>query len=348
MRLSVLDLLLVRSGQSTTQALTASRDLARLADRLGYTRFWVAEHHNMPAVASTAPPVLIPYLATGTERIRFGSGGVMLPNHTATVVAEQFALLEAMLPGRIDLGIGRAPGSDPVTSHLVRGGRATGADDFDLDVTLLTHLLGIEGEVGAPTPLNVAGHAVEMRATPRATSSPDLWLLGSSGYSAQLAADRGLPYVFANHFGMPGIEDALTLYRRHYRPSAAYPEPRSILPVNVLVHPDPEVAEELVQPQLINMALLRTGTPLVPLRTVEEAREHPWTSQQREIAEQMRARYLVGRPADVAAALRARAAELEIDEVMIAPIWGPSADEDPQSPGSRAVTLELLAAELLD
>lgn len=347
MKLSVLDLLMVRSGQTTGEAVRASHELALLADRLGYTRFWVAEHHNMPAVASTVPAVLIPHLAAGTERIRFGSGGVMLPNHTATVIAEQFALLEAMLPGRIDLGIGRAPGSDPVTSYLVRGGRKEGAEDFDADVTLLTHLLGIAGAPGDATRLTIAGHVLDVQATPRATSSPDLWLLGSSGYSAQLAADRGLPYVFANHFGMPGIEDALAHYRQSYRPSARYPEPRTILPVNVAVHPDAAVAEEMVQPQLINMALLRTGSPLLPLRTLEEAREHVWTPAQREIAQGMRDRYFVGTPTDVAGRLRARAAELDIDEVMIAPIWGASSAEDPASPGSRGVTLELLAGELL-
>lgn len=347
MRLSVLDLLMVRSGQSTSDAVRASHELALLADRLGYTRFWVAEHHNMPAVASTAPSVLIPYLAAGTEQIRFGSGGVMLPNHTATVVAEQFALLEAMLPGRIDLGIGRAPGSDPVTSYLVRGGRTEGAEDFDTDVTLLTHLLGIAGAPGDATRLTIAGHVLDVQATPRATTSPDLWLLGSSGYSAQLAADRGLPYVFANHFGMPGIEDALALYRQSYQPSARYPEPRTILPVNVAVHPEADVAEELVQPQLINMALLRTGSPLLPLRTLEEARAHAWTPAQREVADRMRERYFVGTPAGVAAALLARADELGVDEVMVAPIWGASEAEDPASPGSRARTLELLAAELL-
>ncbi len=347
MRLSVLDLLMMSAGQSTGQALQASHALARLADRLGYTRFWIAEHHNMPAIASTAPPVLIPYLAAGTEQIRFGSGGVMLPNHTATVVAEQFALLEAMLPGRIDLGIGRAPGSDPVTNHLVRGGRGSGAEDFDVDVTLLTYLLGIEGEVDAATRLTIGGHAIDVRATPRATSSPDLWLLGSSDYSARLAAERGLPYVFANHFGAPGVEEALALYRREYTPSAAYPEPRTILPVNVLAHPDAAVAEDLIQPQLINMALLRTGAPLVALRTVDQARDYAWTPAEREVADKTRRRWVVGTPGDVAATLRSLAAGLGVDEVMVSPIWGPVDGEDLTSTGSRGATLELLAAHML-
>ncbi len=346
-RLSVLDLLMVRSGQSTTQALQASAELARTADDLGYTRFWVAEHHNIASVASTAPAVLIPYLAAGTRQIRFGSGGVMLPNHTAMTVAEQFALLEAMLPGRIDLGLGRAPGSDPVTSHLVRGGRNTGPDSFDNDVELLIHLLNVEGEPGDPVALTIAGRRLDVLATPAARTAPEMWILGSSDYSARLAASRGLPYVFANHFGAPGVEAALDLYRRDYQPSEAYPAPRTILPVNALVHPDADEAERLIQPQLLRMAMLRTSGLFGPLGTVEQTAEHEWTPQQRQLAATMRPGWFVGEPAEVAAALTKRAEQLDVDELMIAPICGAHEGDDLAAAGSRRTTLELLAGELL-
>ena len=188
--LSVLDLVPVRSDQGTGDALAASRSLARTADAAGYTRYWVAEHHNMPAVAATNPPVLIAMLAAATERIRVGSGGVMLPNHEPLVVAEQFALLEAAYPGRIDLGIGRAPGTDPLTRYVLRGGSSAAADDavtrfpeYVDDIITLMHPDGVEMTVG--------GRRQPLRATPRSASVPTVWLLGSSDYSARLAASRG-------------------------------------------------------------------------------------------------------------------------------------------------------------
>ncbi len=200
MRLSVLDLVPVRSDQSTADALAATVRLAQTADRLGFTRYWLAEHHNMPAVAATSPPVLIAYLAAQTTQLRLGSGGVMLPNHAPLAVAEQFALLEAAAPGRIDLGLGRAPGSDPVTSIMLRGTR----DDSDVenfpqyvdDVAALMSARGVR--------IPIRNQDYILKATPAALNEPRLWLLGSSLYSAHLAAAKGLPYVFAHHFSGPG------------------------------------------------------------------------------------------------------------------------------------------------
>src|SRR5215475_1141745 len=195
-KLSVLDLMTVRTGQTTADALAASLSLARRADDLGYHRYWVAEHHNMPSVGSTNPPVLIALLASRTERIRVGSGGVMLPNHAPLLVAEQFALLEAAAPGRIDLGIGRAPGSDPVVSAVLGRGLDSTVDDYPANVRAIASLLTPEGAaVQLPD-----GREYELRATPAATTAPAIWLLGSSDYSAALAAALGLPYVFASHF----------------------------------------------------------------------------------------------------------------------------------------------------
>ncbi|MBN8881105.1 MAG: LLM class flavin-dependent oxidoreductase [Salana multivorans] len=344
-KLSVLDLIPVRSGQSTTEALRASRTLLGLADSLGFERYWVAEHHNMPAVASSVPGVLLPYLAGGTTRIRLGSGGVMLPNHTALDVAEQFALLEAMFPGRVDLGIGRAPGSDPVTSYLLRFGRPDAAEEsFEQDVLLLRELLGLgETPVGEPVRLSLGGRPFDVRATPRAASPTGLWLLGSSGFSVELAARLGLPYVFANHFGMPGIEGALSRYRATYTPSSDFPEPTSFLPINVVVAASEAEAQERALPQAVQMARLRTGAPLLPQLTIEEAAAYEWTPREEAVRDAIVAGWLIGTPGDVATRLRARLGELGLDEAMIVPAAAAYAGEELDAPAGRAETLRLLA-----
>src|SRR5829696_4749036 len=201
--LSVLDLAVVNEGGTSAEALAATTDLARRADELGYARFWVAEHHNMALVASTTPPVLMAHLAAMTGRIRIGSGGIMLPNHAPLVVAEHVAALEALHPGRIDLG--RAPGTDQETAvALRRSANLLGAEDFPRDLLDLMGLLGdVRGE---------GGLWERFSATPVATSSPQILLLGSSGYSAQLAGRLGLPFVFAHHFDQGGTLEALDLY----------------------------------------------------------------------------------------------------------------------------------------
>ncbi len=231
-RLSVLDLVPVRSGQTSTQAVRASLDLVRLADRLGFERYWFAEHHNMPAVAASTPPVMIATAASMTDRIRVGSGGVMLPNHAPLVVAEQFAALEAIAPGRIDLGIGRAPGSDPVVTQLLRvTGPTADVDRFPQHVTDILALMSPQGATLRLT----SGQVYDVHATPAAEGAPTVWLLGSSDYSARLAAELGLPYVFANHFSGQGVDEILALYREGYRPSEAFPEPRTFLTLNAVV-----------------------------------------------------------------------------------------------------------------
>lgn len=218
-RLSVLDLVPVRTDQTTSDALAATVQLAQAADRLGFTRYWVAEHHNMPSVGATSPAVLIAYLAAQTTQVRLGSGGVMLPNHAPLAVAEQFALLEAAAPGRIDLGIGRAPGSDPVTSYALRGGR----DERDIEnfPEYLDDVAALMSARGVVVPLRSGDY--RLKATPAAAGEPRLWLLGSSMYSAHLAAAKGLPYVFAHHFSGNGTEEALELYRSRFKPSALTP-----------------------------------------------------------------------------------------------------------------------------
>ena len=349
MKLSVLDLIPTRSGQSTADALAASASLAVTADSLGFERYWVAEHHNMAAVASTVPAVIIPFLAAGTSRIRFGSGGVMLPNHSALAVAEQFALLESMFPGRIDLGIGRAPGTDQVTAFLLREqGAAAAADGFPEDVELIARLLGCDGLPGDGVEIDLRGQAFPLRATPQLAEAPELWLLGSSDYSAELAASMGLPYAFAHHFGSPGVDEALRRYRSGFSPTAYGSEPRTLLPVNVIVDPDPEVAIRRAQPQLVQMTELRTRGVVGHQLSIEDAERYEWTDQRRAVAEQMSRSWIIGTPEEVAAQLRALADHHDVEELMLSPTAGAFAAEIDAGPGARAATLELLAAELLD
>ncbi len=216
--LSVLDLAPVPEGGSAAGALRATTDLAQQAERLGYHRFWVAEHHNMPGIASSAPPVLIGHIADATTTMRVGSGGVMLPNHVSLVVAEQFGMLEALHPGRIDLGIGRAPGTDQVTAAaLRRSPEALSADDFP------DQLMDLLGWFTGRWPEN---HPfARITAVPGHGNLPAMWLLGSSGYSAQLAGLLGLPFAFAHHFSAANTLPALALYREHFRPSEFLEQP---------------------------------------------------------------------------------------------------------------------------
>lgn len=344
--LSVLDLVPVRSGQTSAEAIAASLSLAETADRLGYRRYWFAEHHNMPAVASTTPPVLIAAAAARTRRMRLGSGGVMLPNHAPLIVAEQFAALEAIAPGRVDLGLGRAPGSDPVITQLLRSSGATSdVEQFPRHVQDIALLLSGEGATVRFT----SGGEYAVRSTPAATGVPEVWLLGSSDYSAQLAAAQGLPYVFANHFSGSGVERALALYRDGYQPSAEHPEPRTFLTVNAVAAPTQEEAEERALPQLRMMARLRLNKPLIALETVEEAvaagaAEPDAATDQ--IVRAARERWFVGTGESVAAEVREFAARHGVDEVMLSPVAGAYEAEPKDSAAGRAQTLELVAAAL--
>jgi luciferase family oxidoreductase group 1 len=348
MRLSVLDLVPVRTDQSTSDALAATTRLAQTADRLGYTRYWVAEHHNMPSVAATSPPVLIAHLAGQTSQLRLGSGGVMLPNHAPLAVAEQFALLEAAHPGRIDLGIGRAPGSDPVTSLALRG--AAGRDERDIeafpeyldDVVALMSARGVR----VPLPRDLMRDNYILKATPKATTEPKLWLLGSSMYSAHLAAVKGLPYVFAHHFSGQGTAEALEVYRSEFRPSDLAPEPVTFLTVNAVVAETRDEAMALLLPNLQMMGRLRTGQPLGPLDLVEDAEQQELSPQAIRVVEASLRRAVVGTPTEAADQVRALAEEFAVDEVMVNPVASARRGTDPATAPARDTTLELLAKEL--
>lgn len=341
----MLDLVPVRSDQATGDSLAATVSLAQVADRLGFTRYWVAEHHNMPAVAATSPPVLIAMLGAQTTSIRLGSGGVMLPNHAPLAVAEQFALLEAANPGRIDLGIGRAPGSDPVTSMALRG--AAGRDDTDIEnfpqyLDDVVALMGADGvRVAVPRQNYV------LKATPAAATEPKMWLLGSSMYSAHLAAAKGLPYVFAHHFSGQGTAEALQVYRQEFQPSDLAPEPVTFLTVNASVAETEREATALMLPNLQMMARLRTGQPLTALDLVEDAQALELPPQTEAMISSGLARAVVGTPQQAADQIQELAFQFGVDEVMINPVASARRGTDPRTAPGREQTLELLAKELL-
>lgn len=342
-RLSVLDLVPVRTDQSTADALAATVRLAQTADRLGFTRYWVAEHHNMPSVGATSPPVLLAYLAAQTSRVRLGSGGVMLPNHAPLAVAEQFALLEAAAPGRIDLGIGRAPGSDPVTSVMLRSGR--GDEDIANFPDYLDHVRAMMSSRGVQVQLRDGDYL--LKATPAATGEPRLWLLGSSMYSARLAAAKGLPYVFAHHFSGQGTEEALAYYRENFTPSEVCAAPTTFLTVNASVAETRDEAMALMLPNLQMMARLRTGRPLGAVDLVEDAQAAAVSDSEQRIIDSGLRRAIVGTPAEASEQLAALAEHFAVDEVMINPVASAHRGTDPASAPGRERTCELLAKELL-
>jgi len=263
----VLDTSPVAVGRTSRDALLATTQLAWAADELGYARFWVAEHHAMLAVASTSPGVLIAHLAAATRRIRVGSGGVMLPNHPALVVAEQFAMLEALHPGRIDLGIGRAPGADPATAAALRRTvEGLGAEDFPAELLDVLALLGQTPGGRAPS-----ARARRLLATPSQASTPQAWLLGSSLFSAQLAGELGLPYSYAHHFSTGHTGEAVAAYRSAFRPSAVLAAPYVMVSSSVIIADTAAQAHHLAGPSRVMALSLRTARPLGPIVSPDEA-----------------------------------------------------------------------------
>lgn len=308
--LSVLDLAIVRSGATSADALVETTRLAQRADQLGYERFWVAEHHNMATVASTSPPVLMAHLAANTERIRVGSGGVMLPNHAPFVVAEQFALLEALYPNRVDLGIGRAPGTDGYTARALRRG-ADGSEEQDFP----RHVIDVLGLLGDER--SDRGLHKQLRATPVAATYPMVALLGSSGFSAQLAGVLGLPFGFAHHFDMGGTRQAADIYHEYFEPSAALAEPHLIVTAVVMAADSEDEANHLLAPHRLRKYAMRQGQRFEVV-SPEDAKLHPsWPA-----AEQASFNAIAGTGEEVAEGLAKLGAEMQATELMVtAPTW---------------------------
>ena len=302
--LSILDLSPIVEGGDAAQALRNSLDLARHAEALGYRRYWVAEHHNMPGIASAATAVVIAHIAGGTRTIRVGSGGIMLPNHAPLVIAEQFGTLAALFPRRIDLGLGRAPGTDQRTAHALRRTLNGDVDDFPRDV------LELQGYFATPVPEQ------RVRAVPGAGLEVPIWILGSSLYGAQLAAMLGLPYAFASHFAPEALQQAIELYRATFKPSAQLAAPYAMAGFNVFAADTDEEGRRLRSSSRKSTLSLRLGQPR-PLPPPDPEFETSLAPTERAMLDAQGACSAVGSPDSVLAQMRAFVARTGVDELML-------------------------------
>jgi luciferase family oxidoreductase group 1 len=325
--LSVLDLATVASGSTPAQALRETTMLAVEAERLGYQRFWVAEHHAIAAVASSAPAVLIEHVATATSTMRVGSGGVMLPNHAPLVIAEQFATLEALHPGRIDLGLGRAPGTDHVTARALRRSADLGADHFPDDVVELIRYLLPNESPPHPAPVPGSGYL------------PEVWLLGSSTFSAQLAGMLGLPFSFAYHFAPALLDQAVETYRANFQPSLLLEEPHFMVAASVICADTDEQAHRLALSSALNIVQRSTGR-MGPLPSVEEASARQFSDSEKQLVDEAMSTHIIGSADSVHEGLRALVKRTVADEVMLSTRI--------HSFDARAHSLELVAQRWTD
>lgn len=337
--LSVLDLAGVGSGMTASDALTAGVALARLAEARGYQRYWVAEHHSMPGVASSSPAVILAHLAAHTERIRLGSGGVMLPNHAPLVIAEQFGTLEALAPGRVDLGLGRAPGTDGATAAALRRTDRLneGADEFPQQLAELIRFLDDDFPDGHPYARIHAIPGPVQGTVPggvQSASRPSVWLLGSSGFSARLAGALGLPFAFAHHFSAANTVPALELYRESFRPSAVLDEPYALIGVAALAAEEEKDARRQVLSGALAMLRLRMGRPgLVP--SPEEAEAYDFSPAERDFVDSWLANVVYGTPDAVRDGLDALVRRTGAQELMLT--------ANAHTPSARLRSYELVA-----
>ena len=323
--LSVLDLSPVGTHVAPSQAIRDSIALARVAEELGYTRYWFAEHHNMASIATSAPEVLIAHAAAVTSRIKLGAGGIMVPNHSPLHVVEMFRTLEALAPGRIDLGLGRAPGTDPVTSAALR------REQVEVN-HLLAELFAFE-RGGFPD----SHPFVKIEPMPSDVRAGTLWMLGSTLAGASIAADLGMPYSFAGHFAMRHAHEALAHYRSRYEPSPHHPTPYAMLAVTAVCAETDEEAERMAVPLRVAIVKNRTGRR-APILSVEEALAYEMTPDERAIADEFFEGAVIGGPATVAAKLTALAREMAADELMLSTLVP---DRD-----ARARSLRLVATAM--
>ena len=333
--LSVLDLAPVVEGTTPADALRNTIDLAAYVEELGYHRYWLAEHHNMPGIASSAPAVMIAHVAAATTTIRVGSGGVMLPNHAPLAIAEQFGTLEALHRGRIDLGVGRAPGTDPRTAQaLRRGPLSLTGDEFPRE---FGDLLGFfDGSFADDHPYR------SIRAVPGLGYRPAIWLLGSSDYSARVAGLLGLPFSFAHHFAAANTEPALDVYRASFRPSAVLDEPYVMLGVSTVCAPTDVEARWLAAPGALAILRLRSGRP-GPYPTPQEAAAYTFTPSEREVVRSWTSSQVVGTPQAVRDELQELAVRTGANELMLTTVVHPHAERR-QSYGLVADAMRLARA----
>lgn len=301
---ALLDLAPVVEDGSPAQAFTNALDLARRAESWGYSRYWLAEHHNMPGIASAATAVLIGHVAAGTRTIRVGAGGIMLPNHSPLVIAEQFGTLASLHPGRIDLGLGRAPGSDMLTARALRRASTTGPDQFPRDVIELRDLLG-DAEPGQA-----------VRAVPGEGTHVPLWILGSSLFGAQLAAALGLPYAFASHFAPEALHEALRVYRENFQPSAQLDQPYCMAGLNVFIADTDAAARRLFTSAQIQFTNLFRGAPGRLQPPIDDIDDY-WTPGERSGVERALRYAVVGAVDTARAKLAAFLEQTGVDEVML-------------------------------
>ena len=321
--LSILDLVRIREGGNVRAALDEARELAGHAERLGYQRYWVAEHHNMPGIASAATAVTIGHIAAGTSTIRVGAGGIMLPNHSPIVIAEQFGTLASLFPGRIDLGLGRAPGTDQSTLRALRRSNES-ADRFPQDVLELQAFL-------APA---VEGQTIQ--AVPGVGTEVPLWILGSSTFGAQVAAAYGLPYGFASHFAPTALDMALEVYRTRFKPSAQQDRPHAMVGINIIAAETDEQARRLATTQQMSFADLFRGARGLSRAPIDDIETY-WSPAEKMQAMNMLACTIVGSPETVREGLKTFLARTRADELMIV--------SDVFDPAARRRSYEIIAQQ---
>lgn len=319
--LSILELVRVTESTDARGALDNARDLAAHAENWGYQRLWVAEHHNMPGIASAATAVALAHIAAGSQRIRIGAGGIMLPNHAPIVVAEQFGTLAQLFPGRIDLGLGRAPGTDQVTVHALRRS-LSGAENFPQDVIELQAYF------------RPAQPGQRVQAVPAAGTEVPLWILGSSTYGAQLAAELGLPYAFASHFAPAQLLPALQIYRSRFKPSAKLAQPYAMVGVNIIAAESDAEARRLATTQQMSFADIFRGARGLGKPPIDDIESY-WSPMEKAQASQMLDRSIIGSPDTVRTGIDRLVAETGADELMIV--------SDVYEHSARLRSLELIA-----
>ena len=342
LKLSVLDVGIIRSNQSASNAFSSMIALAQHAEKLGYHRYWLGEHHNVAGVVASQTAVFAAAVGARTSHIRIG-GCVLLPHYTPLLIAEQMSTLEACYPGRVDLGLGRSSGTDGITSQLLRGARKEGLASQD-PAESIQHLLAMLRPDGVKLQDNSPDYI--LRATSNSTSSPEVWMLSTSSRSAKLAAELGLPYSFGYHIQGDGIKEAIDLYRSKFKPSVYCSEPKVLISAIVVLGENAEEAERLSIPQLWGMCALRSGEPVSPILLAEQADTVIFPERYKSLVQMFKKTWIIGSPEQAADQIARLVTWLGIDEIMVNPVAASYTADDPSRAPNRERTLTLLAEQL--